>query len=363
MDREKLILYPPVVMAHITKNLKDFYSSYIKGKESVNVVFSSQMNGNPHLGTMSTLGVAFSVAEYLSKNFNVESKLKFYALENPPHEKVEREGLVYAKTLDHIIDKDDKVLSEKYLNTFLDLLDGYKKLSGVDYEVIRYKDFQSDPNVRKHAINIIKKEDDFGPILSPTDGHLKYRLNCGQCNFQEKTSKLTRVKEETQDGGLIIESHCLNHDYFQEEFHIDNDTFMDLNTPLRSLIRKADLIDKANLNNSLNVMVDGGDWVHIAGILNYGLSMLGYSQDEQPLRIFAPIIEDWSGAKFSKSLYVKEGAYSGLPKEFISYNDLIDKYGERGLNVLWEEFKSWVQDPKKLFRNYTVDYFKKKLEV
>ena len=56
-------------------------------------------------------------------------------------------------------------------------------------------------------------------------------------------------------------------------------------------------------------MLDGGDWSGIWAqrMHTEGLVRLGFK--EFPIRFFAPVILDWSGAKFSKSLYLKNDAY------------------------------------------------------
>lgn len=66
-------------------------------------------------------------------------------------------------------------------------------------------------------------------------------------------------------------------------------------------------------------MVDGSDWVGIGELMNHVLGLWGYNAKDLPTRIFTPLIEDWSGAKFSKSVYVKEGTYDYLPSYLRTY--------------------------------------------
>ena len=86
-----------------------------------------------------------------------------------------------------------------------------------------------------------------------------------------------------------------------------------------------------------------------------GLIKLGFKQF--PIRFFAPVILDWSGAKFSKSLYLKNDAYRNINSAFVNYNNFINFYGEKGMLRLWDEVQNWIDDPKKFFRNYSIDYF------
>lgn len=81
-----------------------------------------------------------------------------------------------------------------------------------------------------------------------------------------------------------------------------------------------------------------------------------------PTLLYAPLITDWSGAKLSKSLYVKEGAYKYLPEYVINYEQLINTFGDSGLKMIFLETESWIKEPFKLFRTYSVYYFINLLE-
>lgn len=111
--------------------------------------------------------------------------------------------------------------------------------------------------------------------------------------------------------------------------------------------------------NVLIVMVDGGDWAGTwaSNVFFNGTSLLGYKPIQMPFRFYAPVICDWSGAKFSKSLYVQNDAYHYLPEALINYDVFRDTYGDNGLHKLWSEVQSWVNNPRKFFRNYSMDYF------
>lgn len=37
-------------------------------------------------------------------------------------------------------------------------------------------------------------------------------------------------------------------------------------------------------------------------------------------------------------------------------------YGDKGIDILWKEVNNWVEDPKKFFMNYSVDYFQMIME-
>ena len=103
-------------------------------------------------------------------------------------------------------------------------------------------------------------------------------------------------------------------------------------------------------------MCDGGDWSGVWDLRIHceAMNLLGYQYNTP--RLFCPVITDWSGAKFSKSLYVENNAYAYLPIGFKDYNEFISIYGYEGLVVLYNEIASWVKSPNKFFRNYSIEY-------
>ncbi len=123
-------------------------------------------------------------------------------------------------------------------------------------------------------------------------------------------------------------------------------------------MKEAVVADDSQRDGYFPLIVKGGDWIHAAVLVSNALELLGYSFRERPDRIATPMIEDWSGAKFSKSVYIKAGTYDRLPQEFVSLDNFTDKFGEQGFQQLWTHVSSWVTDPKKFYRNYSLDYLK-----
>lgn len=73
-----------------------------------------------------------------------------------------------------------------------------------------------------------------------------------------------------------------------------------------------------------------------------------------PHILHAPLVVDWSGAKLSKSLYVREGGYAVMEllgtDGLCSYDVMRRRYGPQGLRRLWDEVGRWLADPRRLFR-------------
>ena len=62
-------------------------------------------------------------------------------------------------------------------------------------------------------------------------------------------------------------------------------------------------------------------------------SIIKFPIEKLPTILYTPLVLDWSGAKLSKSLYVKEGAYSDLPSYLINYEYMKKNFGIEGLDI------------------------------
>jgi len=352
----KPIVYPPVVIAHISKDIKDLYAPKIQNKDLVQIHYSAQLNGHPHMGTLTSLATAFAAGEYLHQEYNIPQIIKFEALENAPGDKLERDGVNYCRMLSDSI-KNGKPLSEIYLQSFLEVLNHFSTNTKVPYEIESYREFQSHLVVRETLLKILSREEEFAPFIAPSEKRLRVRFPCPECKFMEKDSLSTKIIQSNDKYNLTLESNCYNHGPHTINLSPSSQDFVDFNTSIRNVIKEAKFIEDARKANAFNLMVDGGDWIGMAYQVANSLDLLGYRFKDMPTRLFTPIIEDWSGAKFSKSVYVSAGTYADIPEEFVNYDILKSKWGNEGLNKILQEARSWVRDSKKLFRNYSIEYW------
>ena len=361
-EYEKPLVYPPVVIAHIVNNLKDYLNQKVQDKSSVDIHYSAQLNGHPHMGTLTSLATAFTIGEYIQREFDIPPIIKFEALENAPIEKNQIGDREYCKMHSyHYVD--GVPLSEVHMTSFKEVLDYLKVNTGVNYEVEYYEQFQKNPFVRKTLLEIISREKEFIPYIAPSEGLLRIRFPCNECYVMEKTSKDSRIIENHAPDYVTYQSECPEHGEFEIRVSQDEDNLIDFNTSIRNVIKEARFIEEAKGSNAMNLMVDGGDWTGMAFQVMQSLGLLGYQISDLPVRIFTPIIEDWSGAKFSKSVYVKEGTYKHVPLEFLDYKKFKETFGIHGLETVLNESRKWIEDPKKLFRNYSVDYLRKVFNI
>lgn len=352
------IIYPPVVLAHIVKNMEDYFAPKLQKRNSAEIHFSAQLNSYPHLGTLTSLSTAFAVGEYIFKTFKKPVLIKFEALDNAPTDKIKIGDKEYCKMHCHSL-KNNIKKSEIYMDSFLEIFDYFSKETEVNYAIEYYSEFQKNPFVRKKLLEIINREDEFLPFISPSEKRLRIRFPCPKCDLMEKTAFNSKITKRNSIYNLTYSSSCPKHGKYNVRITPTNGSLVDFNTPLRNVIKEAKFIEEAKKRNCANIMVDGGDWTFMAFQIIPSLGLMNYKIEDLPLRVFSPIIEDWSGAKFSKSIYVKEGTYSGIQEEFLNYTKFQKTFGKFGMGVILNESRDWMNDPKKLLRNYSVEYFRK----
>ncbi len=348
------VFYPPMGIVHIAHKLSDLFKDRIKGKDKIVVRTSSQPNSNPHLGTVTTIMTCFSVAEYLRNKFDAEAEIIFDVLENSPAETVEIEGVEYQISLN---DKIENGLSKyaEYIKGFDTIFSFLEEKTGIKLIKREYSEFQENKHIRKSILRMINKSNEFIPILAPSKDKMHLRFPCPICRLTDKYA-INTTFTAIQEDSAKFRCKCPKHGVFSGLFSLDNLEFIDANTPIRDILQGIMSIENDREYNTFSLMIDGNDWsgVWTLHVFCRGLLLMGYN--EIPSRMFAPLILDWSGAKFSKSLYLKSDAYKYLPQGFIDFSKFMEVYGTAGLEKLWEEIQTWAYDTKKIFRNYSIEY-------
>ena len=349
------ILYPPTIIGHITNDIADLFKSKIIGRDSIKVRYGCQLNGPPHLGTTISLISSYALAKHLQERFELPAEVVFGALENAPGEKKEVNGITYQKMLCDTYEG-EKSLANMHLDNFISLLSDLSQLSDVPYSIEMYRDLQAKPKARETLLELMAREGEFSPILNPSDDRLRVRFKCPDCFYEEKHSRTLKILKHKPNDYAILQNTCFEHGDYQITLSKDSEGFIDVNTMVRNVMKEVIIIEESRDQNYFPLVVKGGDWAHASILISNALELLGYTFTERPDRIATPMLEDWSGAKFSKSVYVKSGTYDSLPQEFVSLESFINKFGEGGFRNLWSHVSSWVRDPKKFYRNYSLDY-------
>ncbi|XHG08681.1 hypothetical protein AWENTII_011775 [Aspergillus wentii] len=300
----------------------------------------------PHDGAVHHPLGGFALAAALKKEFQRDIKAKFLYVDSAPSpgQDININGVRYQKSLKHTGDFGANQAA------FTKVLDEMSALSGVPYDIETQNFWRSNPAFGAILRDIVGRHKTLGPHMSPETGKLAIRASC------------------THEGCGLADKHGMNNKYHDNnitfvcpehgDHHIDLTSPQDLdrlefNTPLRNLIRI--LICSRDPNTSW-IMCTGADY---AGFYQEQLTWrLLERPASAPVIFYAPLVLDWSGGKLSKSMYVKQGAYKYLRDSGRSYVLDTDAFfrNEGGLKALFEEVQDWVENPYKLFRNYSVEY-------
>jgi hypothetical protein len=346
-------VYPIGGISNTLNDITELFELYVDEKDKIVINTSAQPNSIPHIGSVTTIMCAFALGQKLKEVFNKNVEIEFDELENSTGKIIEIDEKKYVYSLNNYILNNGKTKAEIYMSYYIDLFGKLTKYSGIRYRIRTYKQYQSEYYVREAIVNIMKDYDFFSKLLSPKDKILHIRTECPECGLANKTyDELTYV---IKNDNIFFKAYCPIHGKYVVKVNKTNNAYFDMNTQLRDLT-KGVLLNSCS-ESVMPIMLDGGDWsgvwtnrMHIKGLMR-----LGY--DCFPLRIYAPLLLDWSGAKFSKSLHEKKGAYDYLiSKGLDNYVNFLKHYKNQGLEKLWREVRGWIEEPKKFFRNYSIEY-------
>jgi hypothetical protein len=254
-------------------------------------------------------------------------------------------------------------------------MDDYKEViyflsvwSDIPYTIAFQSDFFSQHSVPKLLQYVISHRNVLGPQLSPKYGSLALRAACPVkgCSLAEKHGRLNLYN----DVDNTVTFHCPEHGPHTISILEPTEVAcLEANAPTRNLIRSmSHLLD----NNTHHVRITGADYagmyqeVFLYRPLAAWSAATGLAAGRTPHILYAPLIVDWSGAKLSKSLYVREDGYEAMKllgtDGLCSYAQLKAQFGgngAEGLRRVWDMMRGWLADPRKLFRSFSVDYLQR----
>ena len=348
------VYYPLGGASYVFKNdfIKYIHSKLKKKKIKISI--GAQPNSSPHLGTISVISLAFKLAKKLMEEFDdITCSVLFEVVDTAPGEQVIINDIVYQKSL-----KNTGKLTE-FMPQFIEILEFLKTKTQINYEIRYQSEFNSQEYIKPIIRQIIKQREKIVKYLDPKYEKLKIRVSCPKCGLADKNS----INNTYTENKIIFE--CPKNGKFEVDIN-KNTELLEYNTPLRNLVRGM-VYGNINISNKYDyeiIRVTGSDYAgfyqeellyKVAGMLNYEVQNL-------PIIVYTPLITDWSGAKLSKSLYVRQNAYEYLPKYLINYENLINEKGKEGINKMYSIISEWVDEPYKLFRDYSIYYFMKRFE-
>lgn len=323
-------------------------------KDNIVISIGAQPNSSPHFGTLIVFSTAFSLAKKMKEiNPNLNVKVLFEVVDTAPSETVEINGVKYQRSL-----KNTGKINNNF-NDYMEILEYFKTIDNVDYLIRFQSEFNKQPYIYPIVKKLIEKQDDISKILDPKYKNLRVRVACPCCGLADKNSSTTKFENE------CVYSVCPVHGEYKTDIRYESDK-LEYNTPVRNLVRAiAYGMHNNDENQNYQIMrITGSDYAgfYQEELLYKPAALLGFPVNELPSILYTPLVLDWSGAKLSKSLYVKEGAYSDLPSYLINYEYLKNSKGIEALDVIHNITDNWIEKPYLLFRNYSIYYFKKEFE-
>lgn len=330
------------------KELMSYIQNSFK-KNKLKIWVGSQPNSSPHFGTLETIALAFSLAKKIKTNDVTKDVTILYEMvDTAPYETTSINGITYQKNL-RFTPKD-----KTYMGEYLEILNYYKELTKIDYEIKYEQDFNKLPETKQVLNTILDNRKYVAEKLDQKYGNLRVRMSCPICGLADKNCINNSYKENT------ITFLCPYHNEYS--INLDKDiSKLEFNAPLIMLMRTMifSLINQSNTHNYETLMIYGSDY---AGFFQEELiykvaAALGYDASKFPMIMYAPLVTDWSGAKLSKSLYVSKNAYNDIPKMFVNYHFLKENLGFKGLDILYRIVNTWIDNPYMMFRHYSIYYF------
>jgi hypothetical protein len=295
---------------------------------------------------MANITLAFALGNRLAAlGRKVSVSLDYVDTAPTPQQDVVIDGIVYQKSLRW------SGKAVEFSNSFHEIIASLSRESGVSVVTRDQRTILQEPRAADGVRYLIRQRRELAALLSPRNGCIGLRAACPRqsCGLADKAGIRNEYWEDRI--GFYCPAHGVHFVSTKEPLDMAR---LELNTPLRNLLR-----------NYLFQSDTNTDWIQVVGADYAGFyqeqllwrpfgAMQGW--DRVPLILYSPQILDWSGAKLSKSLYVKGDAYHFLLEGGFGFALSYELYKSSGrtLRNLYDVCTDWVDHPYKLFRSYTI---------
>lgn len=345
-----MIHSPNTVIAKYLEDTIDLIRPRIETNKPKEILFyvGVNINGAPHIGTYLVQTFAFLMAEKLKEKYKLPIKILFGVHDNISFDSKEDENkVVFHRTYNHALGAQKiRALIKDYYVPYFEILNSK---TGIPYDIETYSDKQSSKEFRKYFLSTLKHAEDIRWAVSPSKGFLQVRVPCPKCEYSERDAQHTKLKDLNVKGA-IFQCHCINHGTYEVLITPENETYIDLNTLYRNLVKEFYLSKK---KDTLSVVIKGGDWVYSTQTIDWGLAELGCTALNAPARIFLPQIVALTGAKLSKTLISeKHESVKGVPEWMIDmrkFRNSDANYAEKLISLS----ELMLTDPRHVFRSYS----------
>jgi ASC-1-like (ASCH) protein len=350
-----LLLSPNSILANALLRSIDILRPRVLAYRPARIEFvvGTQINGAPHLGTNLVQTAAFLLARTARREFSIDTRVRFSALDNAPYEVVldPETHTAYQQTYVHALGK-DRVgeLIDGYYRAFFDSL---AEATDTDHVVETYTDQQAAPGFRAEFLRTLERLEDIRWWMAPSHGIIHIRVPCPDCGWAEKRADRTKLTHLDEDGATFTAA-CFEHGSY--EAHIDpedDQPYLDLATLYRNLVKERAL---GRDTQTLHVMMKGGDWAFGCQLVDGALGALHTPPAQMPIRIFTPQVLAPTGAKLSKSLLREHGkgaAHADVEPWMLdttAWPGTVDDYVDA---LVWL-VSELLADPRHFFRSFTV---------
>ncbi|KAK6502455.1 hypothetical protein TWF506_003037 [Arthrobotrys conoides] len=321
------------------------YLTQLIGDEKTCIDFfvGAQPNSSPHIGNMTNVSTAFALAKGLKRHRESRQvRVSLDLVDTAPYSPTtsEYDDVVYQKSLRYL-QKANESNSD-----FESLAMQLSTASGVEFRIRKQTDILQDPHLREILQDIVTHRAEIAPLLEPRYKTLGIRYACPapDCGLADKHGIRNEYLENQ------IKFQCPVHGSYQIDLENGDLSLLEFNTPLRGLIRFR-LFAKDPVSSW--VQVKGSDY---AGFYAEQMVLRPLQGSCTPITVYTPLILDWSGAKISKSLYVRPDAYEYLRLSNLSYLLSFREFCAAGFKIvtLYRLTEGWINEPKRLFRHYTI---------
>jgi len=150
------------------------------GKREVKVSIGIQPNGTPHFGTLTAISVTFSLAQKL-KEAGKKVTVVVDLIDSERADMVKIEGIEYQRSLAYT------GVINNYIREFREVLEKFCSYSGVNFEIMAQKDFNSHKNLPKIIKKILAEREKIESLLSPNlkPASLRLRVPCPECGLTD----------------------------------------------------------------------------------------------------------------------------------------------------------------------------------
>lgn len=273
-----------------------------KDPSSLKFVVGVRVNGTPHIGTYLTLASTYIFASEAKKYFDLPTSVFIHFLDNDPA--VSQNTSEHPPTHFHCVfqtrtpNEDSEFLRANYFS----YLDELSSLTDLNYGWEIYSNAQAGTEFRSTVLQSLKQWNDFKyyvsgpPFVSAATGVRGIGSPCPQCGLFDGWQR--PEIEFLSNDEAVIKSECCNHGEYSSVLTNFNNTFLNLETTYRNVIKE---IIAADDKQCLNIMIKGFDWKEGLQNLNAVLQILKIPNEQLPPRFLVPVVKTPSGVKLSKS--------------------------------------------------------------